>query len=240
MIPIARRHYIANKTRLTYDFGRFAESEYFQDIRGKRIAIVGSAGYLQGLGKGEEIDSYDYVVSINHALPITFPQDYGSRVDILYHILSHRAMQGKTLVSEEEIIGWKNSIKWLVSRHDVHSERIKALQESLQYGPPWVCIRDTVFRQVRQAVRKSPNTGLVAIAHLLKSQLKELAVYGFDFYFSGVYEGYGDVKENETALEVNERYHDVESQIKYVDRLRKRDTRLKLDERLISIIQEVL
>ena len=39
-------------------------------LEGKRVAYVGPAPYMKGLGQGELIDSYDVVVRIQHGIPM--------------------------------------------------------------------------------------------------------------------------------------------------------------------------
>ena len=241
-VPYARRRMQERADKripLTYDFGRFAETEFLNYLIGKKVIIVGPAGYLQDQGMGEWIDSFDVIVRVNHAIPISYPKDYGSRTDVLYHILSHRnAGSGKRLVERDEVELWHASgLKWLVSRHDVFSKRIRYMSPVLNGLMPWICIRNRQFEAVRKAVKRSPNTGLVAISHLLTSKLHSLHVVGFDFYQSGVYTGYGDVMDNEDAKDVNGNYHDTDSQLDYMRTLDSRESRLVLDEHLKGILR---
>jgi len=225
--------------KITYDFGRYAESEFLNALSGKKVVIVGPAAYMLGSGSGEFINSFDYVVRVNHAIPIEHPVDYGSRTDILYHILSRRnlASADKRLISKEEIQLWERSgLKWLVSRHDVFSRRIREMGPRLNGHFPWVCIRAKFYTKIRQAVRRSPNTGIVAITHMLTSQLKELHIVGFDFYRSGVYAGYGNFRPGEEAGSINKNWHETESQVEYLKKLVTRDERLKPDEVLTKIL----
>ena len=227
------------ETRISYDFGRYAESEFLKAISGKKVIIVGPAAYVLGTDSGKYINTFDYIVRVNHAIPIEHPSDYGNRTDILYHILSRRNLKSseKKLISKTEIALWKNSgLCWLVSRHDVTSRRIREMGPRLNGAFPWVCIRAHFYTKIRQAVKRSPNTGIVAIAHLLTSQLKELHIIGFDFYRSGVYAGYGDFRPGEEAGSVNQHWHETESQVDYLRQLVARDPRLKPDEVLSNIL----
>ncbi len=226
-------------TKIAYDFGRYSETEYLQDLSRKNIIIVGPASYLRGQGKGEFIDSFDYVVRVNHAIPVEYPEDYGSRTDILYHILSRRNLgnAGKKLIGKEEIALWKKTgIKWMVSRHDVFSKRVREMGPKINGAFPWICVRGRFYDKIRQAIKKAPNTGTVAIAHMLTSGLNELHIIGFDFYRSGVYSGYGDFRPGEEAMSVNGNWHDTESQIEYLRKVADRDIRLKPDETLKNIL----
>jgi|GEM_PF-1038971 len=225
--------------KITYDFGRYAESEFLEALSGKRVIIVGPAAYMLESGSGKYINSFDFVVRVNHAIPIEHPEDYGSRTDILYHILSRRNLKSadKKLIGKEEIALWERSgLKWLVSRHDIYSRRIREMGPKLKGHFPWVCIRAKFYTKIRQSVKRSPNTGVVAITHLLTSQLKELHICGFDFYRTGVYAGYGDFRPGEEATSVNSNWHETESQVEYLRKLVTRDIRLKPDEVLTKIL----
>ncbi len=219
-------------------FGAYGEAEYFSELATKKAIIVGPAGYLVGQGLGEYIDSFDVIVRVNHALPIEYPEDYGSRTTVLYHILSRRNHEstGKLTVSKEEVDSW--DCEWVVSRHALRSGRINRVGPYLQ-GRKWTAMDHEFFFKVRKEVgRLSPNTGVSAIAHLLQSDLKSLHVIGFDFYQSGVYKGYGDVGENERADKVNERWHDVDAQLHFLKVLKRRDNRLVYDSVLEGLIDE--
>ena len=217
-------------------FGMWGEAEFFADLVGKRVIIVGPAGYVKGMG--DKIDSYDTVVRVNHALPIAFPEDYGSRTDVLYHILSHWDGTAKTVVTEEEVASWETD--WIVSRHAPWSASIRRVGPYLEVRK-WTAMSHEFFFTVRKEIGSlSPNTGVSAIAHLLLSDLKSLDVIGFDFYRSGVYKGYGDVGEKENALRINENWHDTDAQLRYLAVLQRRDNRLHFDETLKEIINECI
>jgi hypothetical protein len=225
---------------LIYPYGRYSETEFLNTLVNKKVIIVGPAGYLQGQNKGEWIDSFDVVVRVNHALPIEYEDDYGKRTDVLYHILSHRGTSNKTLVDEEEIDLWVNAkLKWLVTSHHAKSKRVNEMGPIINSKLKWACVHHRFSTIIKQQVdRKAPNTGILAIAHLLSSRLQSLTVIGFDLYQSGVYQGYGDLKEDEDALEVNKRWHDVESQITFLRKLKTKERyRLIIDERLQGILR---
>ena len=228
--------------KLIYPFGRFSEQEYLATLVSKRVIIVGPAAYLQDKHLGKWIDSFDIVVRINHAIPILLPEDYGSRTDVLYHILSHRGVDdaNKKLVTRAEVVEWqKNDLKWLVSSHGPLSERVKKMGPIIDSAFPWACVHDRFGESVkRQIGQKSPNTGIIAIMHLLSSTLRSLHVIGFDFYRSGVYSGYGDVKQGEDAKEVNDRWHSIDAQIAFMKRIALRDNRLVIDDVLKAVLSD--
>ena len=63
-----------------------------------------------------------------------------------------------------------------------------------------------------------------------------LQIIGFDFYRSGVYEGYGDFKQGEQASSVNKHWHDTQSQVDYLQKVVTRDPRVKTDNTLTKIL----
>jgi len=224
-------------------YGQVSGIEFKNYIQNKKVIIVGPAGYLKDQNRGEYINSFDIVVRINHAIPIKYPNDYGNRTDVLYHILSRRSDDGihKKLVSKEEIVGWKeHGINYLVSRHDGNSQRIKTLKYSLYNNVKWLSLNNYYYRRIRKAVgEKQPNTGIVAMMHLLSLNPKSVNVVGFDFYRSGVYGGYGDIREGECANTVNSKWHDTEAQLKYLKKQAIRHKNLILDNALESILSEI-
>jgi hypothetical protein len=224
---------------LAYAYGRRAEQEFTDFVRGKTVIVVGPAAYLQGMGKGKWIDSFDMVVRINHAIPIVFPEDYGSRIDILYHIMSHRGKNGKTLVSRGEILSWKDAgLAWLVVRQSATSNRVRQVEHLINTVVPWSCIHHRFSDNVKRSIReKAPNTGIMAIIHLLNAQVASLTVTGFDLYASGVYENYGDLKDGEDAEEVNNRWHSIKAQKDYLRSIVKREQRLHIDEHLKAVLE---
>ena len=55
-------------------------------LKDKTVALVGPSPYLRGQGKGQEIDSCDVVVRIQHN--IYSEQDFGKRSDIIQSCLN--------------------------------------------------------------------------------------------------------------------------------------------------------
>ena len=224
--------------RLTYPYGRHSESEYLNAIKHKTVIIVGPAGYLQGQGKGAWIDSFDLVARVNHAIPIAFPEDYGSRTDVLYHILSHRGDNHKKICDRKEIETWRDhGLKWLISRHTAVSKRVRDMGPIINGAFPWACMHHVFYGKLKQAIgSKTPNTGISAIMHMLSVPIKSLTITGFDLYQTGVYPGYGDVQEGEDPRKVNDIHHDVDAQIEYLVRVIKRDNRIHIDDHLKEVL----
>ena len=225
--------------RTNFPYGRYAESEYLQWLNHKQVIIVGPAGYLLSQRKGKWIDGHEVVIRINHALPIKFPQDYGSRTDVLYHILSRRnaIKTKKTPLGEQEILLWKKNIKWLVCRHSNLSTRMHVMAPLINSAFPWTCMNYTFYKGLKREIgEKSPNTGITAIMHALQAKVKTLTVVGFDLYESGVYPGYGDAVDNDDARKTNDQWHSSTAQREYLSKVIKRDNRLIIDDTLKGVL----
>lgn len=235
--------YMARKrevSELSYEYGRRSETEFFDFIRYKRVIIVGPAGYMVGSGLGEWIDSFDVVVRVNHAIPIAYPEDYGTRTDVLYHVLSHRLPKDtmKTCIEPEEVDAWVEAdVKWLVSRRAAMSKRIREVGPFLRDKLSWCCMNPAFYAKARREIKeKSPNTGIAAIMHMLSGNVRSLNVVGFDLYTTGVYKGYGDVSDGEDAAKVNDKWHSKDAQLEYLKSLVARDPRLKIDDHLKGVL----
>jgi len=229
-----------HRNSANYGYGRKSDAEFENYVKDKRVIIVGPAGYLQGQQKGEWIDSFDVVIRINHAVPVANTEDYGKRTDVLYHIFSHRGSDGrhKTLIEEKEVKIWKaEKVKWVVSRHDPLSARVKQVQRFLSGNVDWIALHQSIYTKLKACISsKNPNTGILAMYHLLKLPIQSLHIVGFDFYRSGVFSGYGDLREGECAEAVNSRWHDTDAQLQYISRLNKQNAKLFLDSVLEGML----
>jgi hypothetical protein len=211
---------------------------YEEYMRGKKIIVVGPAGYLRGQNKGGYIDSFDVVVRINHALPVTFPEDYGNKTNVLYHILSRRnpGEKRKRLIEQDEVNTWQE-LDWLVSRHFLNSNRLRRMAPLLYNKVKWTAITYDLYSGICASLkRKRPNTGIVAVTHLLSLPIQSLNIIGFDFYKSQVYEGYGDFMRGENAAMINMIWHDTQSQIIYMKILKKKHSNLYFDSVMEGIL----
>lgn len=219
--------------------------KYGAYLAGKRVVIVGPAASLTGRGLGPEIDSYDVVVRLNLASPVPeeLKSDIGSRTDVLYHVLldkRHANVLGRDH-SRSETQAWRNDgVKWLVTRQQPGHERIRRIRPHLG-TMPLITMPPRLLADVRLATGVTPNTGTLAIAHLLSLGVASLHVTGFDFYATGYYVGYGGFDEAQAALGVKaygswsqgpytRQPHPQEVQMRYLAELSRSDQRLTFDE----------
>ena len=122
-------------------------------IKGKRVAVVGNAESIIGSGQGEKIDSYDIVIRIN----LRFPKeeeykDVGKRTDINYigHWLWH---DEPSFMQYKEEFGSRGTVKGIPT-----FEKDGFIMGLLNCG----------------------LTGVICLYDCLHSECGELGVFGFD------------------------------------------------------------
>ncbi|MCK9496596.1 MAG: glycosyltransferase family 29 protein [Dehalococcoidia bacterium] len=225
-----------------------ASQPYAEYLAGKRVVIVGPAASLVGRGAGEEIDSYDVVVRMNLAVPVPEERraDVGSRADVLYHVFystNHLRDLGRAHTAEE-VAGWREAgVRYVVTRHDEANDRVRRVRP-LMGDLPLLHVAPRFKDQIRRATATNPNTGTLAIAHLLTFPIASLHVTGFDFYATGYYVGYGGFTEEQAAKggggdggypawgQTNRTHvvHRQDGQMAYLRNLADADRRLTFDE----------
>lgn len=204
------------------------EKNYFDYLKDKNVVLVGPASYLLGQGKGQEIDSYDVVVRMNHIFDIIeqYPEDLGRKTDVLYLNF------GKTrnLKSQDFSNLKRNSVKYIVSK----SNFARRIDGSFCF------VSATYINNIlRKKINKMPNMGLISIIHLLTSSLKTLTIMGCDFYQTGYFPGYlGIDKEKSIKATATEKVHEISSQVEYLAGIWEVESRLIVDDVLKNILND--
>lgn len=146
-------------------------------LKGKRIAFVGPAAYLQGKQQGKHIDSFDIIIRVND--PTIIPEaeyaDLGSRTDILYHNLHTEiftAVKLKDLLNSQlqHIVGLPITSRY-ANFKEVCGDKVTISH-----------IDEGTYEHTKQSIGVDPLTGMAAVADLLSSDLTSLYITGFDFY----------------------------------------------------------
>ena len=221
------------------------DRKYREYLDGKSVVLVGPAASLLGRGQGEAIDAHDVVVRLNLASPVPDDRkaDIGSRTDVLYHVLldsRHAQFIGREHTAEE-VRDWKrDGVQWLVTRQHENHSRTRNIRRVLRDEIPLLTMSPRFVSQIRRRVGNSPNTGTIAIAHLLRYSIRSLLVTGFDFYATGYYPGYGGFNEAEAAQgktataawgrDSRRSPHPQPGQMRYLAELYGEEQRLTFDE----------
>jgi hypothetical protein len=176
------------------DLGRRADylvsefKDYVKDpeleklISGKRLAFIGPAPSLDGLGLGELFDSYDLVVRINTAyhMPEQFWEDYGKRTDILVNCLNFNKIRAL-----QENMDFTKSVKYLIQPQLSMWDIKKAEKIIHEWGAPFHNVCDGYLFKVNKEIGTTTNTGLLGVITLLNYNIKELYIGGFTFFDMG-------------------------------------------------------
>ena len=239
-------------------------------LNGKRVAFVGPAPYLKGSGQGKNIDSYDVVVRIQHGIPNE--QDYGSRSDIIQSCLNDN--YGPPLVKYLESIESAQRPKFIICNDtastmlpngqwafvDIYESKFKELQIPFVHlknednsWDRWALYWEIYAKQHienfgnRQYTRYSANfnSGYGALNMLLRYPIKELAVFGMDFYSGGV----PQTDEGKYNKQYTDTYgasgtnngpdivlHDQLSQMMHCKNVLLKDKRFKLDKPVLTML----
>lgn len=211
-------------------------ASYKSFLKGKTVVLVGPANTIRGKKLGEFIDSHDVVVRLNHAwpLPEEAKEDIGSRTDIIYHNLNPlRAPRRKHLRQMHEA-----GVKWIVSTHPrnrKHKRRARPIHFQKRVNKRLIPFTTVGLRfRLKMRNRCGPtNTGVLAMAHLLRFKIKSLYVTGFSF-FTTKYEQYPGYKKIKPKMAF--RWHNQRKHKRFVIRLLARDKRLTVDPIMTRIL----
>lgn len=164
---------------------------------GKRIAIVGPANSAYNTGKGDYIDSFDYVIRINKSPKLLvdgkMKHDIGSKTDILFHCFfeNDHSGGGPLDIPLYDRLG----IKYVVNPlSDFFGLRITFNFYKKYLLPKTVYLLDSsYYKQLRQYFgHMRPTTGFFALNTILKSDFSEFYITGFTFFKTAYVDGYRD------------------------------------------------
>lgn len=226
-------------------------------LKDKRVAVVGPAHYLTGLGYGGLIDNYDVVVRPNQfSFPVDLHEDYGCRTDIMFHNCGTPWMPGlkeqveqnpkdfaklkmavcpviKADHSEGDFMSWPNDH---VSACATNFTQVN--KNDIPFY--WVGVEN--YREVYKQVGHEPYTGVMTICALLCYPIQELYVTGFDFYsgervyYDGALSSFDTKCERRAA---NGGTHGLDSnraQVRFLKNLFLRSDLLKADDKLRELL----
>jgi len=240
-------------------------------LKDKRVAFVGPAPYMKGLKQGELIDSYDIVVRIQHGIPNE--EDYGSRTDIIQSCLNSN--YGPPVVEHIRSLSEEDRPKFIIcndTASQMKSDGTWALVNEVyesqfaELGVPFVHLRNddsswdrwALYWEIyaKQHIEKFDkgvytvysanfNSGYGALNMLLRYPIKELAVFGLDFYNTGI----PQTDEGKYTKQYTDTYgtsgtpngpdkilHDQLSQMMHCKNVLLKDKRFKLDKPVLNML----
>ncbi|WCR10741.1 glycosyltransferase family 29 protein [Paracoccus stylophorae] len=173
------------------------------DLEGRTVALIGNARALTGGDSGARIDAADLVIRINRA-PIPAPASHGSRTDWL--ALATRLNEAdRARLSPDRIL-------WM-------SPKRKRLDWRSAASPGFYLHPLADYAALRDRLSAPPTTGALTVDLLLRSRLRSLTLFGFDFFASRSLSG------RRSAQQVP---HDFAAEAAWVADLSRHDPRLTL------------
>ena len=174
-------------------------------LNNKRVVIVGPSPYLNDLGLGETIDSYDTIIRINqgHKL-VKNPTIFGSRTDILYHCVCQGSDNGgkitdviyndvqyivaaiPLLLPGDKKTSFSTS-QQLLSHHSRNHNLLDATIKKIDAKKTkYTVINKEFYINLEKEMGCRPNTGLVAIFDIISNYTPmEVYITGFTFFKDG-------------------------------------------------------
>ena len=235
-----------------YNYGILKKGEYdFLDnlYTNKKVAIVGPAATMVGSGLGEYIDSFDTVIRLNRSIPVNpeLKDDIGTKVDVLYHTLA-KLSKKTSIVEHMSIDAYERAnLKALVVSMVLNNHRLADLRVYYDNNfkddverIPTRTINDFIIelkRKMGDTPKNGPNTGLIAIEHVLTYPVKKLFLCGFDFYDTYYYDGYGGVDDRKRKKSWINKCHNIDMHREYTAGLYKDNDHVEIDEVMKNIFE---
>ncbi len=190
-------------------------------LKDKKVVIVGPAAHIKNSQLGKEIDSFDIVVRVNHGplLSREYPKDFGSRTDVLYHCCNMDAKHSP----------FPNMLKFFCYEQGVMSFPLRHIAQKQDIST--IDITE-LYITLSHFLKTHPYTGMVAIAHLLATQLKGLHVIGFTWMQTPYIKAY---YRSETSAGL----HNSNLQFLYFKNLAQKDSRISFDDTLRALMDYI-
>ena len=245
-----------------------SDTEYFNYLKDKRVAIVGPAKSAEGARGGEKIDSYDLVVRVKSTFVSEDRQhDLGTKLNILYtddattNDVRPNDEVTKEGLDKQTINNGKTNIlptafEYICSAYPQEEWFFDRFEGSLKYLSGFNKVRlmtaEPYFKAKKETNR--PNAGFSAIIDLLNTPLAELYITGLDFYRS-LYRGayLNSLWQKETVNKMLWQHdgtdpktgkpcgHDPDAQFKYFKyNMYLKDKRIKVDNFLKEVLENPL
>lgn len=126
------------------------------NIKGKRVAIVGNAKSIFDKKNGDLIDSHDFIIRFNRGF-IETPVSQGAKTTMVMLAIN----------MEPEKLKLYNA-KWVVNRSNHYDNRVNYI------------IPNPDRQRMRDKLESQPSTGFMAIDLCLYAQAKSIDLFGFD------------------------------------------------------------
>lgn len=165
-------------------------------ITDKRVVLVGPAPYLVGKNLGQVINGYDTVCRVNYMAPSIYLSDYGDRTDIMFyncatlsleqmeqHLRDNPDFAAKLKLVVCPVVKALGKDPWTSWNSDFVSPVVANFESINIYNNDFYWIGIDNYKHLFDMINcREPNSGILAMAIILKYRPKEFFVTGFSFY----------------------------------------------------------
>lgn len=202
-------------------------TDFASFFHNKRIALVGPSKCIIDTQQGAEIDAHDVVIRLNHQWPVDphHEIDLGQRMDVLYHCCNPDFSVMRFAIpafQKTQVVFYEDGIQASLLRIICAQKNILFSDITWQY------------QKLENILNTRPNTGLVALTHLLSLPIASLKLFGLTFFQDPYYQGYCGVGANaehwqEKTLPKQIWKHQLEVQYQYFLKHLATNPRLTID-----------
>jgi hypothetical protein len=208
-------------------------------ISGKKVAIVAPSKSLIERNDGTLIDSYDVIIRLNKALPLSkkLGNKIGSRTDIIYNSFNLTDYPGENRITPGLLR--KEGIQFACSPYPMIFPFLQDIRMFLRMNNnhiPFHHINQNLFMKISNKIHTRPNTGISAIVDILSYNITELYLTGFTFFMDGYYSNYQIVNDNKLLSHTFSGIHNQYLQKEFLKKLVLTDSRIKIDSVLHKIL----
>ena len=224
-------------------------SKFNEYLRGKSVIVVGPSPYLQGLKRGDEIDSYDIVVRLNKGWDVSedLQEDYGCKTTIRYHCM----MEAESNGGKYDISAMKaNGVEWLASQfpynldyfHNDNKKFRDLNKDQINFHVP----ADILYHlNLHEMMETRANVATSAVFDLINYDIKKLHLSGISFYRDGWVGDYKEGAENtnekgEYSMDMKDMQkegHAQEAQMHLIKLLLDTESKFSVDKEIQKILE---
>tara|TARA_B100000424_G_scaffold271414_1_gene274018 strand:+ start:2720 stop:3451 length:732 start_codon:yes stop_codon:yes gene_type:complete len=215
----------------------------------KSVVIIGPASCVLKNKNGSFIDSFDVVVRVNRGVEPTdtYPEYIGQRCDLLYNCLYEHPDNGGIIDLKYFS---KKGVKSIIYHPKVSFQGVatnsppdgmaKGALNKIQNSKYSSHMIDYQFyNSISKQTKCRPNTGYIAIHHLLSYNIKTLFITGYTFYMDKFMSGYKDHVDKDEFNDkcFHSKRHNQKNLFNHLKECRQKDSRIQCDKYLSRILE---
>ena len=202
-------------------------------LKDKKVLIVGPSENVIKDYDGMSEDNYDIVCKINNHW--MNPLDK-IRTDVVYHCLNI------DITSEDSLVYMRDNNIKLVTRNEIRettstTKILRFIEINKKVGLEYYEIPKTFFEKCTDDLGCNPNTGVLAILHILSMSIESLTVIGFDFYET-LHLGNSNPKTLRKIQQGKVSNHQPKPQLEFIKEVYESDDRLIITGRLKELMKK--